>query len=507
MNTLIPQGHPEEVLRRRWKAAVLVLLGLVIMVFAVHRAATASFSHDESYSYIFYMKTSYWNLIKHVNGYTNNHLLNSMGMKLSQELFGNSELALRLPNLLALVLFLFYAARILLKLPAWFAICGFVLLGTNTFMLELFTLARGYGLSFGFMLMALFHLIRAIREARRRDIVLFHVASVLATLSNFTLLNVHLAGLITLYVLLVIRVYLGDLPRKRLVPITITNAVMLAISVAVLWLPIEHTLQQSPLDFGGKSDFFSTTVATWVKSLLPWVKIPDMLMMVLYGVIVLIVGAGLAVTIQRVRKGDAAFFTRWTALPTVLLVLVLTSIGGELQHALFGVDRMVDRFALFFVPLLVLLAVQLLALLHEQGWIRVPRAVMAIAALWGVFSFARGFGPYHSVEWQYDVRTKDAMATIARDMHDRNYQGPPLHIGINWLFEPTLNFYRIQMKLDRIQQLDRNGLTDDDAYRLVFGDIEGPMRDEGYVLMENYSDSGTMLFRRGDARLPKGGEE
>ena len=153
------------------------MIGLVITAFAVYRAATASFTHDESYSYIYYVKLSYWELLQHVDGFTNNHLLNSVGLKLADQFLGNSELSLRTPNLLALVLFLFYAARILLKLPAWFAICGFVVLGTNTYMLELFTLARGYGLSFGFMLMALFYLIRGIQQGRLRDTALFNVAS------------------------------------------------------------------------------------------------------------------------------------------------------------------------------------------------------------------------------------------------------------------------------------------------------------------------------------------
>lgn len=486
-------------LTRRRTAVILALIGLVITAFAVYRAATASFTHDESYSYIYYVKLSYWELLQHVDGFTNNHLLNSVGLKLADQFLGNSELSLRTPNLLALVLFLFYAARILLKLPAWFAICGFVVLGTNNYMLELFTLARGYGLSFGFMLMALFYLIRGIQQGRLRDMALFNVASLLATLSNFTLLNVHLAGLFTLYALLWVRISHGELPRKRLVPITLMNLTMVAVSIAALWLPIEHMLEQSTLDFGGKSGFFSSTVATWIRSLLPWVQIPDAVMTVLYGVVIAIVAVASVVTIWRIRNHDRSFFNRWTALPTLLLVLVVTSVGGELQHVLFGVDRMMERFALFFVPMLVLLVMHLLALAYEQGWKRTPPAVVAIAALWGVLSFARGFGPYHSVEWGYDVRTKDAIHAIVKDMEARNYKGPPLHIGVNWLFEPALNFYRMQMDLDKIQHADRNGFTENDAYRLAMKYEVDTTLFHGYERMEAFTESGTVLFKRSEA--------
>lgn len=494
--TMSVNGNAAASGEQRWTAVILAVFGSIILAFAVHRAVVASFTHDESYSYVHYMKLSYWEVLTHVDAYTNNHLLNTLGMKAADQFLGNSELALRSPNLAALALFLFYAARLLLRLPRWFAICGFIVLGTNTYMLELFTLARGYGLSFGFMLMALFHLVRAIREARLRDIALFHVASVLATLSNFTLLNVHLAGLITLYTLLGVRISLGDVPRKRLVSVTLMNVVMVAFCTLLLWLPIQHTLERNVLDFGGKGGFFHSTVSTWFMSLLPAVRIPGPVMVAFYVVVVLIVGAGLVLTFQRLRKGDASFFTRWTALPTVLLVLVLTCLGGELQHALFGVDRMVNRFALFFVPLLVLLMIELLAVLHERGRTRVPMAVMSLAALWGVFSCARCFGPYHSVEWQYDVRTKDAITAIAHDMEVTGYQGPPVHVGINWLFEPALNFYRIRMKLDRVEELDRNGLTDHDAYRLVLQDQADTMSAQGYARMASYPQSNTVLFKK-----------
>src|SRR5690606_4000176 len=201
-----------------WRSQRLVVAGMlviavVVMAAAVHRAATASFSHDEALTYVRYVHLSYADLALHKEAYTNNHLLNSVAMKCSASLFGTGELALRLPNLLALALFLFYAARLLLGLPTVLALGGFAVLATNSYMLELFTLARGYGHSFGFMLMALFHLVRAAQTLRTRDIVLFHAASVLATLSNFTLLNAHLGGVITLGMVLWARHSLSAFPR------------------------------------------------------------------------------------------------------------------------------------------------------------------------------------------------------------------------------------------------------------------------------------------------------
>ncbi len=480
---------------------VMALMGLTILAASIYRAAAASFTHDEAFSYNHYITLSYVEILSHTHAFTNNHLLNTLGMKLCDQLFGSSEIALRLPNLLALALFLYYAARLLLKLPPWIAIGGFVVLGTNSFMLELFTLARGYGISFGFMLMALFHLVRSVQKGRLRDIVLFHLASVLATLGNFTLLNVHLAGLVTLYIVLIARVALGDVPRKYLVPVTITNAAMLAISTAVLWMPIRHTLEQNTLDFGGKSGFFSSTVSTWVMSLFPTLHIVEPVMIGFYIMIVLITLCALGASIRRFIRGDVAFLTQWTTLPVVAFVLTLTCLFMEIQHFLFGVDRLIGRFALFLLPLLVLLIVEILALQHARGWKKATSTGMALAALWSAISCSRSFGPYHSVEWQYDVRTKDVVAAIAMDMNASDHHGPPVHVGVNWLFEPTMNFYRIQMGLEEIQPLDKNGETGADTYRVEFGFVEDPIIADGYRRMQAFPESGVVLLKKVDGHV------
>ena len=476
----------------------MVMVGLVILIAAIHRAATASFTHDESFTYIDFVDLDYGDILLHKHAFTNNHLLNTFAMKVCKQLFGSSELSLRLPNLLALALFLFYAGRLLIKLPTWFAIGGFVLLGTNSYMLELFTLARGYGLSFGFMLMALFHLIRAAQRMRLRDVALFHVASVLATLSNFTLINVHLAGLVTLYALVLTRFYLGEVQRKRLLPFTAANVVMLAISTAALWLPIQHTLEQNALDFGGKGSFFSSTVYTWVMSFFPWMHFAEPIVIALYAVVVLVALGGLVISIIRFRQRDSQFFSQRTTLPVATLVLLLTCLMLEVQHYWLGVDRLTERFALFLVPFIVLLLVQILALPTARGWRIVSSAVLALAASWAAFSCSRMFNPYTSMEWQYDVRTKDAVAVIAADLKLHPH-GAPVQVGINWLFAPAMNFYLLQMGLDEIHPFNHESTTSEgDTYRVVFREQEDSMLADGYLPLKAFPENGVIVFKRAD---------
>jgi uncharacterized membrane protein len=132
-------------------AAVLAAAGLA---YVAARAARVSFTYDESYSYFHFVGAPLRTVLFFQGDVTeNNHSLNSLLMTLSARVAGNSELALRLPNVLA---FVGYAAAVL------FLVCRFqnavsrilcaVLLLMNPFVLELFSLARGYGLALALVL-------------------------------------------------------------------------------------------------------------------------------------------------------------------------------------------------------------------------------------------------------------------------------------------------------------------------------------------------------------------
>ncbi|MBK6776960.1 MAG: hypothetical protein IPG74_14360 [Flavobacteriales bacterium] len=89
--------------------------------------------------------------------------------------------------------------------------------------------------------------------------------------------------------------------------------------------------------------------------------------------------------------------------------------GASIEHLLFGVDHLKARYALFLLPLLLLLVPLLLQFLCNVGYRTASQAIMVGVLLWCVPTFLRHFGPYESVEWMHEVRTKDAMASMEAD--------------------------------------------------------------------------------------------
>lgn len=475
--------------------AAMLLVMASILAWTTYRAAVASISHDEAYTWLHFVPLSWSELFAHKEAFTNNHLLNTLGMKASATVFGNGELALRLPNLLALALFMAAAARLLAPLPAGFALGGAIVLFFNCWLLELFALARGYGLSMGFMFLALHQLVQLARRPRARDVAFYHAASVLATLANFTLLNVQLAGIAALALVYLMHERVGGLGRTAWRKIIQWNLVGVAASATVLWIPVRNTLRQNALDFGSKDDFLHATAYTWWKSLLPDIELPVPVWNALSAATVLIVLLSVFHLFRRWRRGDPDLLNRDVAMPILLVVFLLTCIAAEVQHLLFGVDRLVGRFAMFLEPLFVLVTVQLLAARWATGRKRAPSVVMAVAAVCCMVVCICRFGPYRSMEWQYDVHTKDAMAAIADDFRTRPHQGA-VRVGINWLFEPAMNYYRLRMGVAEIEPLDRDDIKTGDVYRLVFEGDANTHASDGYQRMCAWPESATVLLKR-----------
>ena len=178
----------------------LLILGssLFFIGYEVARAVRASFTCDEAGSYLYFISPNVLALFNFNSA--NNHFLNSFLAKISSAAAGSSELVLRLPNLLAYAAYLLFAFLILNRFvkAKMIVVCGYLLLSLNPYVLDYFSLCRGYGLSLGFLMASLFFFFSFLDKTtepgpdRYRLLRYSLIAASLAVLSNFSLLNVYL---------------------------------------------------------------------------------------------------------------------------------------------------------------------------------------------------------------------------------------------------------------------------------------------------------------------------
>ena len=146
--------------------------------YTVLRACYLGITHDEAVTYLYWSAGSFRDIFL-FNGFAppNNHLLNSLLIKLSVSCFGLSEFAIRIPALIGHALYLtgvYKTLKLLFKenlLAA--ALCILIF---NPFILQIFAIGRGYALGLGFMSMGIYF---KIPSSEKRSIYFLGISNVI----------------------------------------------------------------------------------------------------------------------------------------------------------------------------------------------------------------------------------------------------------------------------------------------------------------------------------------
>ena len=180
----------------------IVLLSFVF-IYLLLRSSLVPLVHDEAATFFHYIhKASF--LPPHAHWDANNHILNSMLSYFSYSLFGSSEWALRLPNLLFFPLYFYFTYKISTELSnkilKWTFFISLVF--AHNF-IEYFSLTRGYGMSMALLLASIWHLIQVFKYSQLKHYFLSSLFMSLAILANLTLINsaILLLGILTLQIL------------------------------------------------------------------------------------------------------------------------------------------------------------------------------------------------------------------------------------------------------------------------------------------------------------------
>jgi hypothetical protein len=463
---------------------------LFVLLIIIHKAQLISFTHDEGYTYGHYVHENFMDILSLKDGFTNNHILNSILMKYSEMIFGSSELALRLPNVLAAVIYLFYCCFLFYKKMPVLSLLFLVIMTSNTYLLDFFGLARGYGLSIAFMLMSFYHLCAYFDLKKNRDIILFNLAAIFAFLSNLTLLYFYIAALISFYVLSYILFKIKEEPSGNNFITKKTNRInfiSIVLSSLVLFEPLRRLLKGNILDFGGKNGFIEDTISTLIYGLFYEIEhtITEVAIIKL-----LVVGLFLflfVLMLWHIISKNKHFILRFSHFFLAYIILFLLVMFSVTQHAILESDFFTGRFALFLYPLFMLNLVFFIHYIFESGLKTEGFSLACIIAGVLFCLVLNNINFKYTIDWKYDAGTKNAMEAMVKSHAKRPTESAEL--GINWLFEPTTNFYKETWKLDWLKQTTRDGIHKEYDYYFAFNTDS---------IFNNLKDK-TVLFRSSDA--------
>lgn len=455
-----------------------LVLVLIVLGYIGVRAQNLSFTHDESFTYKFLIGT------ENPANTANHHILNTELMNVSQMLFGMSEFSLRLPNVLAFILYVIGYFLITNKTQkirhSWLL---FSLYFFNPFVLDFFSLARGYGLSLGFISMSLYGFLRLstsklLREYYRYLIITFLFAT-LSMFSNLAVINYFIViwGLSWVFFFLLLRKNPSPTPSKEWwkfggILVLFLFPILVGIK-RLLWL---KSIDQ--LYYG--TDSFFHTVSSFVADTLYAVDYPEIIYLSLRIIILVVIGIGVLVLLVNFRK----IFKL-----DVLILFPLLLLGLILENWLFGAKFPMGRTVLYLYPL---------GLLFVARWIQLYSAMSSIKWITMFFDVLLGLTVcYHCAQaanvkfaanWKYDSQTKEVMKQLKKIEEE----GSNPTFSHNWLFEPSVNYYRALYQMN-MSPSSRDGI--DEKTEFVYG-FENELDTTQYKVVSRHEIAKTVFVKK-----------
>lgn len=316
-----------------------------LWVYVALRSVFVPITIDEAATFFHYIQPQKW-LPGEAHWDANNHILNSGLSIISYRLFGEDEWALRLPNLLAGLLYLIMAWKLALRIDdrdyRW---SMFLALGFCSFLLEYFGYTRGYGLSMAFLVLGIWSFLQWRDSGRLLHLLLTIVGILLMVIANLSLL---VSGLIM--TTLVIAFLIID---KRKSPV---QYALVCISSALgFYFAISHSFnmkERGLLYYGEGDSFWHVTVRTLGQ--FTYHPIGDILIWILPAAFVVI---SILVIITLTRSSLTTLLQHKAVVPVALLFGNL--FANFSMHFLMGVNYPEDRVALGYLPFLIISAMYL----------------------------------------------------------------------------------------------------------------------------------------------------
>lgn len=410
-----------------------LILGLILLFLVTKEALVLPLTHDEGNT-IYCSTTSIWDIVSYKDPVPNNHILNTLLIKVNQFVFSENLFIARLHNVLSFLPFYIFTIAIAYKLfdSVWLRIFFIFSLVLQPFILDFFSVTRGYGLSLSFMMVSMFYFIKSIQGGTSKDLMWSVLWAAIGVYANFTLLNYFIPMCLFLGYDNYIKNWSFD--RKKWIQGVINIVTIGVILLLIIAVPVYKMVSTKQFVYWGTKGFFEDTVKNLIISLRTGVDYFSLPNEWIYGIGVSIVSITLVaanIVNWKNRKGNLLW-------PMTILLLA-TATYNQLQFYIFDVPFLNARTALFFVPLVAVPFALSLQIFFERykTW---PMVIILLLLTFQVQHFIRGYSVNGNFEWYYDQNTYQVLDEI-KAMVEKGQAPKPVKINCYWIFYPSMSYH------------------------------------------------------------------
>ena len=408
-----------------------LIASILLFLLLVYRAFTLDITHDEAYS--FYLATTV--NINQMATTANNHWLNTISIWVFTNLFQSYEVGIvRLQSIFA---FIFYAWAIfrfqaVSEKLLWKALIFFTFL-CNPFVLDFFSLARGYALSMSFQMCGFFFIFQALQNMNRKRLLLAFCSFTLATAANYTTFYIFLLLSVQYFLLFL-------LPGKKYKTLTsIPSTVLIILTSLVSMANLFLIRYYGDLEFGEHNSFIRDSLGSLISNS-TFDNINTTVSFLLAFILFLfIIGISGWITLSWLMGKRSFDWITFLALTTSGVILLIEGL-----HLLFNTPYLIERTTLALFPLLGLTCCFYLKFLAAHilpAW-RVPVMVASIslfAAL--LLNTIFHFDTRYFLSWKMNADSKDKLHLIAQDVKKENKQNNKTKVYLGWVKGVYFNYY------------------------------------------------------------------
>ena len=445
-----------------------------------------SFTHDEAYTFNSYIQSS-WKNVLFLEGSisANNHIPLTIILKL---LFANisiAELSLRMPTIISLLCLIVFFISERKKLNYQFALLFVAFVLSSQLIVDLFSLARGYGLSIVFMVLHFYYLgsfgnstIDSRSSGLKATFYLF-----MAVFFNFSFL-IYAAG--NFIVLFFNHFLLNGISVHSFLGFVKQNIIWLLFGLLVF--PILKLVECNQLYFGGHIGIYEDSIlklflGAWRLPASGFSQLFDALV-VLTLLICLFMFFHNVYTI--VRKKKSMIENYWG------IVFFLCLLVEYLQHLILNTPYLLDRTAIIFWLLMAGNLASFFSLLSRFGSSKIfvsLSIVMSAALFYSGISIVKNQSPV----WYMDASNREILPFIFADAD----KAKEITIDNEWFYEPGLNYYRHRQNFQAsIKEFNRDEFREfSSLYYVVSGAKKSIFENDKFLLMRYFEVSDTYVFK------------
>lgn len=464
-----------------------------VFVLCLYRAATQSFTIDESFTFLHYVNVSFSEAIAEYSA--NNHVLQTLLMRVFRRLLGRSELVMRIPTLLGCVLYLTAAYRITAESirNGWLRLLALAVMTLNPLVLDLLVAARGYGLALGLSWWALYLAWSDLVSPKRSRLWLAGVCAGLAVAANLVFV-IPLAALgLMLIVLYGRKGRFWELIDSYAGPAII-------ICFVLLLIPLLKSAGQFYFGVATLRDTFGSLLGESLRQppVGPLVfdtldrMIPDF-----SGHLAAIVAPAVTACMGAAAVWLLVLSLRGASADIVLLALVLGAIASSVGcwivlNRILSVVYPMTRTALYLLPLLGFALVLSASVLPSRV---VSGSLASVAAILAIIYVGEIRTGYFS-EWKHEAGMKRLIRQLANDAKEL-HKIRPVTAGGSWDLEYSIRYYGIRYRLGWLNVLNSEERKSIQPDYYVLGPADTKLVDELHLTVIAKDElSGTVLARR-----------